>query len=89
MIVSIFQATLELSRVHAANEPALRVIYSSLLLICKVFHSLNYQDLPEFFEDNMATWMPNLLALLQAKVPILESPVIKLLFTNSIQKSQR
>lgn len=60
---------------HANNPQALRVIYGSLVLICKVFYSLNYQDLPEFFEDNMPIWMPNLLNLLQVKVPSLEADV--------------
>ncbi len=29
----------------------------ALLLVCKIFLSLNCQDLPEYFEDNMAQWM--------------------------------
>jgi exportin-2 (importin alpha re-exporter) len=29
----------------------------SLRLICRIFYSLNYQDLPEYFEDNMRMWM--------------------------------
>ncbi|XP_072948285.1 exportin-2 [Epargyreus clarus] len=72
-LTDLFVATLDLTTKHADNQQALRVIYGSLVLICKVFYSLNYQDLPEFFEDNMNIWMPNLLNLLQAKVPCLES----------------
>ncbi|XP_053618509.1 exportin-2 [Plodia interpunctella] len=72
-LTDLFVATLDLANKHADNPQALRVIYSSLVLICKVFHSLNYQDLPEFFEDNMPIWMPNLLNLLQVKVPCLET----------------
>ncbi|XP_050671421.1 exportin-2 [Leptidea sinapis] len=71
-LTDLFVATLDLANTHAGNSQALKVIYSSLVLICKVFYSLNYQDLPEFFEDNMPIWMPNLLNLLQAKVPCLE-----------------
>ncbi|VDL61902.1 unnamed protein product [Hymenolepis diminuta] len=32
-------------------------VMRALLLVCKIFLSLNCQDLPEFFEDNMAQWM--------------------------------
>ncbi|KAM7539932.1 hypothetical protein Aperf_G00000045545 [Anoplocephala perfoliata] len=32
-------------------------IMRALLLVCKIFLSLNCQDLPEFFEDNMSQWM--------------------------------
>ncbi|KAF9416074.1 hypothetical protein HW555_006486 [Spodoptera exigua] len=72
-LTDLFVATIELTSKHADNPQALRVIYGSLVLICKVFYSLNYQDLPEFFEDNMPIWMPNLLNLLQVKVPCVET----------------
>ncbi|XP_047035356.1 exportin-2 [Helicoverpa zea] len=72
-LTDLFVATIDLTTKHADNPQALRVIYGSLVLICKVFYSLNYQDLPEFFEDNMPIWMPNLLNLLQVKVPCLET----------------
>ena len=38
-----FQATMELANKHAADPVALKVIFSSLLLICKIFFSLNAQ----------------------------------------------
>ncbi|CAG9793023.1 unnamed protein product [Diatraea saccharalis] len=72
-LTDLFLATIDLTTKHADNPQALLIIYGSLVLICKVFYSLNYQDLPEFFEDNMPIWMPNLLNLLQVKVPCLES----------------
>ncbi|CAK1543500.1 unnamed protein product [Leptosia nina] len=72
-LTDLFVATIDLTTKHADNPQALKIIYSSLVLICKVFYSLNYQDLPEFFEDNMPIWMPNLLNLLQIKVPCLET----------------
>ncbi|KAJ0171405.1 hypothetical protein K1T71_012955 [Dendrolimus kikuchii] len=72
-LTDLFVATIDLTNKHANNPQALRVIYGSLVLICKVFYSLNSQDLPEFFEDNMSVWMPNLLNLLQVKVPCLET----------------
>lgn len=60
---------------HENNEPALRVIYSSLVLVCKVFYSLNFQDLPEFFEDSMEIWMSNFHKLLTVDVPCLKTGV--------------
>lgn len=56
-LTDLARATQGLAETHAANPDALRTIYSSLLLISKIFYSLNFQDLPEFFEDNMTTWM--------------------------------
>lgn len=32
-------------------------VLESLRLACRIFYSLNWQDLPEFFEDHMAEWM--------------------------------
>lgn len=54
---------------------ALKVISSSLTMICKVFYSLNFQDLPEFFEDNMETWMTHFLTLLSFDVKELHTMV--------------
>lgn len=45
------------------------------MLICKVFYSLNFQDLPEFFEDNIQTWMSNFHTLLASNVKCLETDV--------------
>ena len=70
-----FKATMNLTNVHAGNEAALKVIYASLTLVCKVFYSLNYQDLPEFFEDNMETWMTTFLKLLTTDVACLRTAV--------------
>ena len=33
------------------------LVLESLRLCCRVFFSLNWQDLPEFFEDHIAEWM--------------------------------
>lgn len=56
-LTDLLVATMGLTKTHENNEQALRVLYSSLNLVAKVFYSLNAQDLPEFFEDNMQTWM--------------------------------
>lgn len=64
---------MNLTVTHANNEAALKVIYGSLELMCKVFNSLNSQDLPEFFEDNMQTWMTTFHTLLVTDVPCLKT----------------
>ncbi|CAH0551581.1 unnamed protein product [Brassicogethes aeneus] len=58
-LTDLLVATVNLAQTHASDPNALKIIYHSLMLICKVFYSLNFQDLPEFFEDNMQTWMSN------------------------------
>lgn len=65
-----------LTDIHANDKDALKIIYNCLLLMCKIFYSLNSQDLPEFFEDNMVTWMNAFLKLLTTDVQCLQSPVI-------------
>ena len=53
----------------------LKIICSSLTMICKVFYSLNFQDLPEFFEDNMETWFTHFLTLLSFDIKELHTQV--------------
>lgn len=60
------------------NVEALKVIYNSLTLVSKVFYSLNYQDLPEFFEDNIKTWMSFFLEILTTDIPCLKTGVSNL-----------
>ncbi|XP_069676561.1 exportin-2 [Periplaneta americana] len=72
-LTELFKATMNLTTVHANNTDALKVIYNSLVIICKVFYSLNFQDLPEFFEDNMKIWMENFHTLLTADVKCLQT----------------
>ncbi|MEQ2162989.1 hypothetical protein GOODEAATRI_025683, partial [Goodea atripinnis] len=42
--VSLFQATIELCQTHGNDINALKVLFSSLTLISKLFYSLNFQD---------------------------------------------
>lgn len=72
-LTELLVATMGLAQTHASNETALRVIYSSLALMAKVFYSLNSQDLPEFFEDNMPTWMNAFHELLTKDVQCLQT----------------
>lgn len=72
-LTDLLVATMNLTKTHANNEPVLRVLYGSLVLMAKIFYSLNSQDLPEFFEDNMETWMNAFHELLITDVPCLRS----------------
>lgn len=72
-LTELFINTVSLANQHATNPVAIKVITSSLTLISKVFYSLNFQELPEHYEDNMKTWMDNFLALLTTDNPLLKS----------------
>lgn len=43
----------------------------ALRLICQIYYSLVYQDLPEFFEDHMGDWMTDFAVYLQYQNPML------------------
>jgi len=72
-LTELFINTVSLANQHSTNPVAIKVITSSLTLICKIFYSLNFQDLPEHFEDNMKTWMENFLAQLTTDNPLLKT----------------
>ncbi|XP_050543879.1 exportin-2 [Daktulosphaira vitifoliae] len=67
-LTELFVLTMNLCNV--SKDPKL---YNILLVITKIFYSLNYQDLPEFFEDNMKTWIVNFQNLLELEIVELET----------------
>ncbi|XP_029650427.1 exportin-2 [Octopus sinensis] len=69
----LFITTMQLAENHSNDPVALKVIFSSIVLMCKIFYSLNYQDIPEHFEDNMATWMAHFKTLLQVDNKLLQT----------------
>lgn len=69
----LLNATMGLADAHSSNPAALKVIFGSLVVIAKIFYSLNFQDLPEFFEDNMGTWMKHFLTLLTTDNKLLQT----------------
>lgn len=56
-----------------ANDPAQLAprFLDALCSMCRIFYSLNSQDLPEFFEDHMAEWMGEFAEYLQYNNPAL------------------
>ncbi|XWS76864.1 hypothetical protein CRYUN_Cryun01aG0214600 [Craigia yunnanensis] len=51
----------------------LRPLFESQRLCCRIFYSLNFQELPEFFEDHMKEWMGGFRKYLTTNYPSLES----------------
>uniref|UniRef100_A0A3B4C910 Exportin-2 n=1 Tax=Pygocentrus nattereri TaxID=42514 RepID=A0A3B4C910_PYGNA len=80
-LTELFKATIDLCQTHATDVNALKVLFSSLTLISKLFYSLNFQDLPEFFEDNMETWMTHFHNLLTLDNKLLQTDLV----SNAIQ----
>lgn len=54
-----------------ANKPQLLLVMETLYQMTRIFWSLNNQDLPEYFEDNMTPWMDEFAALLTYTNPVL------------------
>lgn len=57
-----------------SDPTQLAQIYQSILLCAKIYLSLITQDLPEFFEDRLADWLPSFIELLNIKVELKDSP---------------
>uniref|UniRef100_A0A914URF2 Exportin-2 n=1 Tax=Plectus sambesii TaxID=2011161 RepID=A0A914URF2_9BILA len=74
-LTELFRKLLEMAgpAAQSATADQLKYPFKSLVLVTKVFQSLNAQDLPEFFEDNMGIWMPGFLELLRLELPSLAS----------------
>ncbi len=72
-LTELTNATMGLAKQHEGNAQALRVIFGSLVQITKIFYYLNYQDLPEYFEDNMQAWMTHFLQLLTMDNKLLQT----------------
>ena len=52
----------------AEHDPAqMLILLETLRLCCRVYFSLNFQDIPEYFEDNIKPWMTEFLKYLSYK----------------------
>ncbi|KAM7274872.1 hypothetical protein ACFE04_016738 [Oxalis oulophora] len=56
----------------AAVAANLRPLFESQRLCCRIFYSLNFQVLPEYFEDHMKEWMTEFGKYLSTSYPLLE-----------------
>ncbi|KAG9455123.1 hypothetical protein H6P81_008027 [Aristolochia fimbriata] len=56
-LLNIFLKTSKLISANLHSADALRPLFESQRLCCRIFYSLNYLELPEFFVDHMREWM--------------------------------
>ncbi|KAI3416776.1 Importin N-terminal domain-containing protein [Psidium guajava] len=74
-LLEIFLRTAKLIDETSSSGQAvnLRPLFESQRLCCRIFYSLNVQELPEFFEDHMGEWMGEFQKYLTTRYPALES----------------
>ncbi|KAK6019239.1 Cse1 [Ostertagia ostertagi] len=56
-----------------------------LCLVCKVFHSLCFQDLPEYFEDNLKPWVEGFLEIMKMDCPGISSSAGEATFLDELK----
>ncbi|KAJ8748577.1 hypothetical protein K2173_003478 [Erythroxylum novogranatense] len=56
----------------SATPATLKPLFESQRICCRIFFSLNFQELPEFFEDHMREWMTEFRKYLTSNYPLLE-----------------
>lgn len=60
---------------NAHNKDALNVMLETVLLLCKIFHSLSAQDLPAFYEEHLGEYMTLFLKYLSYNNALIQSNV--------------
>jgi exportin-2 (importin alpha re-exporter) len=70
-LLQFFQQTGSLLRTPGLQKQELLHVMSALRTMCRIFYSLNWQDIPEYFEDNIATWMNEFLFYFNYENPAL------------------
>ncbi|KAJ4823621.1 hypothetical protein Tsubulata_039712 [Turnera subulata] len=63
----------------------LKTYFESQRLCCRIFYSLNFQELPEFFEDHMKEWMTEFRKYLSNDYPALDSNAAGVEVTDSLR----
>ena len=62
-----------LSSVSTVDFNQTLMVMETIRLMTRIFYSLNWQDIPEFFEDNCSTWMEEFSNYLSYENPSLEN----------------
>lgn len=70
-LLALFKNIGQAVKTLSADKAQLIPRFESLRLICSIFFSLNWQDLPEYFEDHMGEWMEGFATFLQYQNSIL------------------
>ena len=69
-LLTLFVETGKAVDAYANDAAQLVPRLESLRLMCRIFYSLNYQDLPAFFEDHIQEWMEQFSKYLQYSNPV-------------------
>eukprot|EP00850_Spirogloea_muscicola_P008170 SM000043S15798 [mRNA] locus=s43:232850:238627:+ [translate_table: standard] len=87
-LLELFKRTGQLISSTQSDLPALKPLLESARLICRIFYSLNFVDLPEVFQDHLQEWMTQFQGLLRYENPLLrESDPDKEDLINSLKAS--
>mmetsp|Transcript_61393 Transcript_61393/g.73848 ORF Transcript_61393/g.73848 Transcript_61393/m.73848 type:complete len:977 (+) Transcript_61393:114-3044(+) len=70
-ILKLFQKLGKEIDTLAGNAVELKGRFQALCTLCRIFFSLNYQDLPEYFEDHISEWMTEFAKYLTYTNPLL------------------
>lgn len=73
-LLQIYQLMTKSVSEQQGNLPILDAKLKALRTICRIFFSLNWQDLPEYFEDHMSEWMNGFAHFLQYQNSALIDP---------------
>lgn len=69
--LALFRQLNQLIAQHSSSKEAQTVLYQSLFIMVRIFYSFCFQDLPEFFEDNLAEFMDSFYHYLTASNSLL------------------
>ncbi|KAL2612267.1 hypothetical protein R1flu_023959 [Riccia fluitans] len=70
-LLEVFQKNGQL--IASTQDPTmLKTLFEGQRLCCRIFYSLNFQELPEFFENHMAEWMGEFHKYLTYSNPVLK-----------------
>jgi len=70
-LLTLFRSTGQAVEAYANDKIQLRPRITALRTMCRIFFSLNFQDLPEYFEDHMSEWMEEFSKYLNYNNPLL------------------
>eukprot|EP00252_Welwitschia_mirabilis_P008441 TRINITY_DN2027_c0_g1_i1.p1 TRINITY_DN2027_c0_g1~~TRINITY_DN2027_c0_g1_i1.p1 ORF type:complete len:966 (-),score=126.84 TRINITY_DN2027_c0_g1_i1:393-3290(-) len=71
-LLDVFLKTGPLIASNMQNRSVLKPLFECQRLCCRIFFSLNFQELPEFFENHMKEWMTEFKTYLTISYPVLE-----------------
>ncbi|GLJ21568.1 hypothetical protein SUGI_0400040 [Cryptomeria japonica] len=75
-LLDIFLRTGQLIVSNSQNGAVLGQLFECQRLCCRIFFSLNFQELPEFFENHMKEWMTEFRTYLTTPYPAVEDSLV-------------